>query len=124
MSLTEKYLGLNQKLQGKLIASAASELTAFTLKFEDGSGLLLQVLSLPDTNDIDAQIMPAEELPEIGDAVCKIEWAWIKGAKIESIVCVPGSFKLILDPVGPLTIASQLWQGKAFLSFQPYRAST
>lgn len=124
MSLTEKYLELNRNLKGKKVVAAASELTAFSLSFDDGSGLLLLAEKLSDRYDIDARIMPSHELPQIGDAICKVEWAWIASSTIESIQCLPGSFKINFSPAGPLTISAQLWQGKAFLAFQPYKASS
>ncbi len=123
MSFITNDIELNQKLAGKEVAGAASSLTAFAVRFSDGTGLLLEATGTPESAEIVTRMMPADELPKIGDAVCKVEWAWIVDSKIESIQSVKGSFKFNLVPAGPLTIQSQPWQGKPFLSFMPYQGA-
>ncbi len=123
MSFITDDIELNQKVKGKTIAGAASSLTMFTLAFEDGSGMLIQVAGDPTNPQIHSQLMQADELPSIGDAVCKVEWAWIVSSKIETVQNITGSIKFELSPAGPLTIMAQVWNGSLFLSFMPYKAS-
>lgn len=123
MSFIAKDIELNQKLAGKEVKSAASNLTGFAVKFADGTGLLLEATGTPESAEIATRMMPADELPDIGDAICKVEWSWIVSSKIESIQSVKGSFKFNFAPAGPLTVQSQNWQGKLFLSFMPYQGS-
>ncbi len=123
MSFIANDIELSQKLTGKVIESAASNLTSFAVKFEDGSGLLLQVAGAPGEAKITSTLMPASELPSIGDAVCKVEWAWIVSSKVVSINTVTGSFEFHLEPAGKLTILAQVYQGSLFLSFMPYKGS-
>lgn len=122
MSFVTSDIELNKKLEGKEVAGASSSLTAFAVKFTDGSGLLLQATGTPESATIDCKLMTADELPTIGDAVCKVEWAWIVSSKVSSVQTVTGSFKLNLVPAGTLTILSSVWEGKTFLSFMPYKA--
>lgn len=123
MSFILNDIELNKQLKDKVVAAASSNLTSFALKFADESGLLLEVAGTPDRPRIEAKMMPASELPVIGDAVCKVEWAWICDSKIESVQTVIGSFKFEFSPAGPLTILSQVWKGSLFLSFMPYKGS-
>ena len=124
MSFVISDIELNKKLEGKEVASAASSLTAFAVKFTDGTGLLLEATGTPESATIDTRFMAADELPTIGDAVCKVEWAWIVSSKVSSVQTVTGSFKFHLAPAGTLTILAQVWQGKLFLSFMPYKAAS
>ena len=123
MSFITDDLELNSKVKGKTIAGASSSLTMFTLKFEDGTGMLIQASGDPTSPQINTQLMPADQLPSIGDAVCKIEWAWVVSSTIENVQNVTGSIKLQLAPAGPLTIMAQVWNGSLFLSFMPYKGS-
>ncbi len=123
MSFIADDIELNQKLKGKIIASAASSLTDFAVKFEDGTGLLCHVNNNPDSTNITTSLISADELPEIGDAICKVEWAWIASSKVESLTKVSGSIKFQLNPAGELTILAQLWKGSPFLAFMPYKGN-
>lgn len=123
MSFIANDIELNQKLKGKVVASASSSLSMFAVKFADGSGLLIESAGTPDNPLAEAKIVPADELPSIGDAVCKVEWDWITESKIESVHTMTGSVKIILDPAGPLSILAQVWKGSLFLSFMPYKGS-
>jgi hypothetical protein len=124
MSFIADDIELNSKIKGKTIEGAASSLTMFTLNFDDGSGMLVQVTGDPTNPQIHSQLMSADELPSIGDAVCKIEWAWIVSSKIESVQNITGSIKFQLAPAGPLTVMAQVWNGSLFLSFMPYKAAS
>lgn len=121
MSFIADDIELNQKVKGKVVAGAASCLTMFTLTFEDGTGMLVEAAGDPHNPKIGTRLMPADELPSIGDAVCKVEWAWIANSKIELVQTVTGSIKFELAPAGPLTIMAQVWNGSLFLSFMPYK---
>ena len=123
MSFIANDIELTQKLKEKVVASAASSLTAFAVKFEDGTGLLVEVSGTIDAPQIESRLLPADELPTIGDAVCKVEWAWITSSRVESISTVAGSIKINLAPAGTLTVMAQVWQGSLFLSFMPYKGS-
>lgn len=123
MSFIANDLVLNQKLKDKVIAGAASSLTAFAVKFEDGTGLLIEASGTPDNPQIETKLMSADELPSIGDAICKIEWAWIVSSKVESVSSVTGSIKFNLVPAGALSVLAQVWKGSLFLSFLPYKGT-
>lgn len=123
MSFISQDIELNQQLKGKRIAKAQSSLTSLAIGFEDGSGILLQAFGTADNPEIQTRIMPSAELPSIGDAVCKIEWAWIASSKIESVTSTGDSVKFNLNPAGTLTVMAQVWQGSLFLSFAPYKAA-
>ncbi len=123
MSFIADDMQLNQKLRSKVIASAASSLTQFAIKFEDGTGLLCEVSDGAQNSDIITRLMPADELPEIGDAICKVEWAWISSSKVESITKVSGNIEFQLSPAGKLNVLAQLWKGSPFLAFMPYKGN-
>lgn len=108
-------------IRGKVIASATSELKMFAVKFEDGTGLLLEAAgtSVPA---ITAKMLPASELPSDTDAVCKVDWSWIQKAKVADTRMASSAVNFSLDPAGPLQIAVQMWQGSPFLAFSPWKA--
>ena len=120
MSFIAKDLELSQKLKGKVVAGAASNRTMFALKFEDQSGLLVEVVGTSESPLVQTTLMPSNELPIIGDSVSKIEWAWLVSSKIESVQSVIGSLDLNLVPAGKLRILAEVSQGTLFLSFIPH----
>jgi hypothetical protein len=107
---------------GKEVLSARSSLTSFCVSLEGGVGLLIEAgesepgLKITVANECD--------LPKHEDAVCKVDWQWISKSKIEAMAATPFSARLKLTPAGPLTISVQLWQGKPFLAFQPFRPAS
>jgi hypothetical protein len=120
MSFIAKDLELNQKLKGKVVASAASNRSMFALKFEDGTGLLVEVMGTREGPLVETRLMPAEELPRIGDDFSKIEWSWMASSRLESVRTVIGALDLNLDPSGKLSILGEVSdQGSLFLSFIP-----
>jgi hypothetical protein len=109
-----------QSLSGKTIKAAFSSLTNFACEFDDGSGLLLEAAEGP-TPRIDGNLVEANALPRDNDAVCRVDWSWIVGSKINRAKLTENAAQLQLDKAGPLTISVQMWQGKPFLAFQPFR---
>lgn len=122
-SFLEDDLKLNKELQGKVVASASSSLTMFAVKFDDGSGILLESIGMPDSVSVKHTLMPADQLPSIDEAVCKVDWSWIAASKIQSVRTTIGSFKFMFDPAEDLLIAAMVWDQKPFLSFKPYQPS-
>lgn len=110
------------QIEGKLITEASSTLTTFACKFADGRGLLIEAKTengpAPSLTGI---VIAASELPTASDAVCKVDWSWIYGSQVVAARIEKTDAKLQLDKAGPLTISLQMWQGKPFLAFQPYR---
>lgn len=109
-------------VRGKVIASATSELKMFAVKFDDGTGLLLEAGGTSSMPAITAKMLSASELPSDTDAVCKVDWSWIEKAKVADTRIASSSVNFTLDPAGPLQIAVQMWQGSPFLAFSPWKA--
>jgi hypothetical protein len=109
----------NQVL-GKTIKDALSSLTTFSCEFTDGTALLLQAADFINPS-IGSKVVPVSEMPRDADAVCKVDWGWIVGSKIENFRQDKKTAKFQLDKAGPLTISVQVWQNKPFLAFQPYK---
>ncbi|MDZ4836886.1 MAG: hypothetical protein SGJ27_24150 [Candidatus Melainabacteria bacterium] len=107
---------------GKKVEQASSELTVFAIKFNDGTGVIFDAVE-PSSPTVAARIVEASELPNLAEAVCSVDWSWICGCAIEE--ATPGSsfVRLKFSTAGPLTIGTGLWEGKPFLSFQPFRPS-
>ncbi|HEY9869282.1 MAG TPA: hypothetical protein V6D08_08960 [Candidatus Obscuribacterales bacterium] len=108
-------------LRGKTIDRADSSLTLLVIRFDDGSGLLLEAVGDATDPEISWAVKPAHLLPEAKDAVCAVDWGWIAGAKIEQVSGSKGSVRFQLDPAGPLTVSALVWQGAPFLAFQPFK---
>jgi hypothetical protein len=119
MSFIARDLELNEKLKGKVVSAASSNLTMFTLKFEDGTGLFIEVAGTPDSPRLESRLLAADDLPAIGDSVSKVEWAWMTSSKVKSVQSVIGSFEINLAPAGKLSILSEVSKGSLFLSFIP-----
>lgn len=105
---------------GKRIDRASSALTSFAVKFDDGTGVIFDAVQ-PMAPMVAARIVTADQLPELEEAVCSVDWSWICGATVREAREVGASVRMQLDPVGPLTLGSALWEGKPFLSFQPFK---
>lgn len=110
------------QILGKVVASATSELRMFALKFEDGSGLLLEAGGTGTSPAVTVKLVPASELPDDTDAVCKVDWSWIQRSKLAKTSLSASSVTFTLEPAGPLQIAVQVWQGSPFLAFSPWKA--
>jgi hypothetical protein len=106
---------------GKTIVSACSSLTTFSCEFADGHGLMLQAME-GNAPWLAGSVISAQDLPKESDAVCKVDWSWIAGSRVAAADIDKSAASLKLDKAGPLKISVQVWQGKPFLAFQPYRA--
>lgn len=105
---------------GKKVQQAASELTVFAVKFDDESGVIFDAIQ-PASPTVAARVVDASELPNLAEAVCSVDWSWIYGCTIEEANAGSSFVRLKLSSAGPLTIGTGLWEGKPFLSFQPFR---
>lgn len=115
--------GRNEALKGilgKTVDNASSALTSFAVRFTDGSGIIFDAVSAPGPM-VAARIVRAEELPNLEEAVCSVDWGWICGSSVSEAQDAGLAVRLQLSQAGPLTIGSALWEGKPFLSFQPFR---
>jgi hypothetical protein len=109
-------------LDAKVIA-AFSSLTTFSCELSNGKGVLVEAVD-GDTADgagVNVRVIESNSLPREMDAVCRVDWTWIYGSAIKGLVTTSGAVRFDLAEIGPLTISAQLWQGKAFLAFQPFR---
>jgi hypothetical protein len=109
-------------LTGKKLSSAFSSLTEFSCETEGDLGLVLKAVETSTGPSIQAELMAKEKLPREMDAVCRVDWSWIADSTVSGVSFNGSSVRFQLQPAGPLTISVQVWQGKPFLAFQPYRA--
>lgn len=105
---------------GKKIENASSALTSFAVKFDDETGVIFDAVQ-PASPTVAAKTVDASELPNLEEAVCSVDWSWICGSTVREAVGAGPGVRLILDSAGPLSIGTALWEGKPFLSFQPFR---
>lgn len=105
---------------GKRVESATSSLTSFAIKFDDNSGVIFDAQDSSNPT-VGARLATAAELPELAEAVCSVDWSWISGSKVANAEAPGSSVRLTLDAAGPLVVGAALWEGKPFLSFQPYK---
>lgn len=124
---TQDFMSVNQEeitlsILNRRVERAASSLTRFSVTFDDGSGLILEATLREGAPDVAASLVPAIELPEDTDAVCRVDWKWIAGSRITAVERTAGAVQFALDPAGPLKVSAQLWQASPFLAFQPFRA--
>lgn len=103
------------------IISACSSLQNFSIQFEKGVGLRLDANAEDGQPRIELSIVDAELLPKSTDAVCSVDWRWIYDSVPVQIAVGAAAVKFSLAPVGPLVVSAGSWQGKPFLSFQPYK---
>jgi hypothetical protein len=119
-------MALNQlqtHLCGKTIARASSNLTSFSLAFTDGSALLCQTSKNAGERKIITSLQSTDELPQIADAVCTVDWGWIYHSRVDRIKLEDDCIELTLSPAGPIKITLGMWQGSPFLCFHPVRAA-
>jgi hypothetical protein len=105
---------------GKKVENASSALTSFAVKFDDGTGVIFDAVE-PASPTVSAKTVGASELPDLEEAVCSVDWGWICGSTVQDAQGLGPAVRLILSNAGPLSIGSALWEGKPFLSFQPFR---
>lgn len=106
---------------GKSIARGDSSLGAFAVALSGDVGLLLEAVDRNGRPAIKASIVGVQELPRLSEAVCSVDWSWICNSTIKTVSVSDSAVRLLLEPVGPLTVAVAVWQGKPFLSFQPFK---
>ena len=109
-------------LTGKKLRNACSTLSEFSCETDSEHDLILQAINSDSGPKIEAHLVPKNSSSRESDAVCKVDWSWINDSTILQISFTGSAVRLQLAPAGPLTISAQLWQGKPFLAFQPYKA--
>jgi hypothetical protein len=111
-------------VQGKIISAARSSLNCFVLEFNDGNGIAISVTSNGEPQaqaKIQIEHKLIAELPQISEAVCKVDWQWIYNSTIKSVKPSSTGVNFELNPAGPLLVATGLWQDSPYLYFQPYK---
>lgn len=125
--MSAKILSMNteipnkiEDLQGHSIEAAQSSLDCFFLKLDNGIGLILK----PNKTNavIEVDVVSADQLPKLSEAVCAVDWSWICHSKIELVKASPNQIMFKLNPAGPLKVKSGVWQNKPYLFFEPYKA--
>lgn len=124
--LGTSQLELTQSLIGLSVIKALSSLRIFVLYFEDGRALVLDAVDAADAlgPDIDCRVLPSAEVEAPDEAVCAVDWSWIYGKTLNSVERGSGGYgpAIRLNLAGTtVTTSVGLWEGKAFLSFMPYK---
>lgn len=110
-----------ESVAGAEIEKASSSLNMFAIAFTDGRGLMLKANQDEEDFVIDSELTTKEKLPELAEAVCTVDWTWIENTTINTVKAKDNLVEFKLNPVGPLVIGLGAWEGKPFLSFQPFR---
>jgi hypothetical protein len=108
-------------LKGKKVISACSSLQNFSVEFESGLGLKIDAVDVDGEPAVAISVVEAGTLPKSADAVCSVDWRWIYGSSACQFSIKNSALRFDLDPVGPLMVSAGAWQGKPFLSFQPFK---
>jgi len=106
---------------GSKVLRANSTLHQFAIELSENSCLILDAQVGEDGPTIGPSLTAADQFPSAGDAVCAVDWSWIKGGELTNIDVSGEKVKLTLAPQGPVTVSVGTWQGKPFLSFMPYK---
>lgn len=109
------------KAIGRKVKRAASSLTAFAVELDENTGLLFEAVDDSGTTGVTVSLIDAGDLPKLHEAVCSVDWSWITNSTVAEIVPGSPAAKFKLEPTGVITVGSGMWQGKPFLSFQPFR---
>jgi len=65
---------------------------------------------------------PNEARIEAGEASgCQVDWSWLQGREIVSVTSDLDTLLLTFKDGQTLRVQAALWQGKAFLAFDPWR---
>jgi len=56
------------------------------------------------------------------DGGCAVDWSWLAGQRIASVASALDTLTITFESGLVFTTKALLWQGKPFLSFEPYRA--
>lgn len=108
-------------LKGKKIVSACSSLQNFSIEFESGLGLKIDAVEVNGEPTVSISVVDATALPKSADAVCSVDWSWIYSSAPRQFAVKSSVLRFDLDPVGSLVVSAGSWQGKPFLSFQPFK---
>ena len=108
-------------LVGAKVKRANSSLRNFAIELEDGRGISIEAVEDEGEPLITANIIQAESLPSLNEAVCSVDWSWIYANQIKQILVSSKMVRFQLHNVGPLNVSVGTWQGSPFLSFQPFR---
>lgn len=111
-------------LDAKVVA-ACSSLTTFSCELSNGKGVVIEARdgATAGSASVKVDVVDAAALPREMDAVCRVDWSWICGSVIKALATTSGAVRFELSDAGPLSISAQVWQGKPFLAFQPYKAA-
>ncbi len=109
-----------EDLAGHKIISAQSSLDSFCISLDKGVGFLLTPNNA--NGNIETKIVNTDELPQLNEAVCAVDWSWICGSQITSVKISSNQVAFQLSPAGPLKIGTGSWQNKPYLFFDPYKA--
>lgn len=111
-----------ENVLGAKVVAAFSSLTTFSCELDNGKGLMIEAVDgTMGGAGVRVSVVESGELPREMDAVCRVDWTWIYGSAVKRLATTAGAAKVELSEAGPLTISAQVWQGKPFLAFQPYR---
>jgi hypothetical protein len=65
------------------------------------------------------------KVDEIADeSGCTVDWSWLNGREIESVTSDLQHWRVRFKDGQTLKIQASVYQGKAFLAFDPWRAPT
>ncbi len=109
------------KVSGLKVKRAASSLTSFAVELDDRKGLIFDAIIDGSATGVTVSVVAAEDLPKLHEAVCSVDWSWIENSTVAEVTAGSPAAKFRLEPVGVITVGSGMWQGKPFLSFQPFR---
>lgn len=107
------------------VVAACSNLTTFSCELSNGKGVVIEATggATAGSAGVKVDVVDAQSMPREMDAVCRVDWSWICGSAVKAIATTSGAVRFDLSDAGPLTISAQVWQGKPFLAFQPYKAA-
>ncbi|MBK7749234.1 MAG: hypothetical protein IPI39_18510 [Candidatus Obscuribacter sp.] len=115
----------NIDLKGQKIVKAQSSLNAFAIYFASGKALLISAVDDELGPDVDFEVKGAGSVPEQNEAVCSVDWSWIYGKEVQSVSRGRGGYgpSIRMDLGNNLVITTSvgIWDGKAFLSFMPFK---
>lgn len=66
--------------------------------------------------------MSTEEKGLNEDGGCAIDWSWLGGERVASVKSGLDTLTVTFESGLVFTTRAMLWQGKAFLSFEPHKS--
>lgn len=109
------------KVSGLKVKRAASSLTSFAVELDDQIGLIFDAVAEDGKTGVTVSVVDAKDLPKLHEAVCSVDWSWIENSTVVEVIPGSPAAKFRVEPAGVITVGSGVWQGKPFLSFQPFR---